>query len=92
MKAILVINMPEKCLECNLAHNGDFYCVATGSSCASNKRCKDCPLKPMPQKRTLPNWLTIGMPKGNEPWFTEGYNKCIDEILGEENETSRTKV
>ena len=24
--------------------------------------------------------------------FAEGYNNCIDEILGEENETSRTKV
>ena len=40
-------------------------------------------LKPMPQKRILPKEMVEGTNYGEEPWFTDGYNACIDEILGE---------
>lgn len=84
MKAILVIDMPNSCYECDYcgyamidSNEKDEY---TYRSCALSQRYlgeieesyKDslCPLKPMPQKKN-----------GAYIWEC-GYNKCIDEILG----------
>lgn len=79
MKAILVIDMPNDCLECDLAHNGEFYCVITNSDCCARSRAKDCPLKPMLQKKEIEWSDSFG--KHN---YKKGFNECIDEILGEE--------
>ena len=75
MKAILVIDMPKSCDECPLVVNDE--CMKE----RKNNKPKACPLRPMPQKR-----------ENNEEWLNEyhrddyadGYNRCIDEIMGEE--------
>ncbi len=75
MKAILVIDVDDEYIykEVSLIKFTDdnaIYC---------NKK-----LKPMPQKRILPHHMVDYTNYGEEPWFTDGFNACIDEILGEE--------
>ena len=41
-------------------------------------RPSDCPLKPMPNKRRLPKSEVDGTNYGEEPWFSDGWNACID--------------
>lgn len=99
MKAMLIIDMPKDCLECNLSHNGDFYCVATGNDCCDKGRSKDCPLKPMPNKKEeisiddtkislkVNNHVVvhnINFEKAILYAKQRGFNACIDELLGEE--------
>lgn len=50
-----------------------------------NNNTKSCPLKPLPQKRILPKEQVEGTNYGEEPWFSDGYNACIDEMLGDQN-------
>lgn len=87
-KAILVIDMPESCIGC------DFnYSVNSESSCKEDMVCMalagkvidgftnkydGCPLKELPKKFIYTDILS--MPTVN---YTDGWNACIDEILGE---------
>ena len=79
MKAILVIDVPNdmnveetKALNVTL-FNGLFV-----------KELKiDCPLKPMPQKRELEESGNSLIDDCKE-YYTDGWNDCIDEILGDE--------
>lgn len=62
MKAILVIDMPKNCTECQLKYldmGDDAYfggsaerCVIDGSEICLSGRYDDCPLKPLPTKIT----------------------------------------
>lgn len=85
-KAILVMDMPESCHKCPL-----FSGVYTDMTCRANgygidypypdKNRQDwCPLKSMPEKdcakTTSYRWR----------WFRQGWNACIDKILGEGND------
>ena len=91
MKAILVIDMPENCIECPLHQR---YC---GAICrALEKEHTDerfyhredwCPLRPMPIKKEA----LMGMGKIN---FGKalGWNDCLDEILGETDENVDLKM
>lgn len=82
-KAILVIDMPKSCEYCVLYSEfiGDKpRCSATYLPTRNNKAKSHCPLKPMPEKVEGSMWNTdIGE-------FYEGYNRCIDEILGGSHE------
>ena len=40
-------------------------------------------LRPLPEKRILPEDEVAGTNHGEEPWFSDGWNACIDEIAGE---------
>ena len=96
MKAILVIDMPERCFNCPLHQTVDgednefmVFCNAehwrepiTHKPIENlGKRPEWCPLKPMPMKKKI----------YQEAWnMTDvvnltniGWNACIDEILGE---------
>lgn len=82
MKAILVVDMPKSCEDCELCRDG-YLCLRLGEVDESVENgIKDlrCPLKPMPSKR---------VPDGKETdqiyGCYVGWNACIDEILGEEN-------
>ena len=82
-KAILVMDMPESCSECNLYKDG--YCQSKLKYTygrIDECRASFCPLREVPQKKD-----TKYSPTRN-PYITEGYNACIDEILkgAEENE------
>lgn len=96
MKSMLVIDMPQKCYECPLMSD-DMYCNAYAYIVKGRKLCVEddvlygernygCPLKPMPEKKILDKQLfMIGNFRLIDARFT-GWNDCIDETLGEENE------
>lgn len=81
MKAVLVIDMPEKCAECKLCKWGGTFegirmniCSWTGKM-GKQEKLDGCPLRPLP-KKLEPN-------TDDEPCLIEGWNACIDEITGE---------
>ena len=92
-KAILLVDMPRVCSECDLfknyyddEHEEWYYACALletkiDSDVAEEKKCDNCPLKPMPE-RTNPlkvdcsNLLAVG--------YMHGRNDLINEIFGEE--------
>ena len=70
-KAILVIDMPEGCTECNCAID---LCHGTIPSQEwYKKRPSWCPLRPMPEQMS---W-------GHATDYIYGWNDCLDEITGE---------
>jgi len=78
-KAMLVMDMPERCLNCNcvghINRNGKFnVCRISGEILKEydyyKQRPNNCPLREVPQK-----FLKTG-----QQWV-EGYNACIDEIM-----------
>ena len=80
MKAILMLKeMPKSCKDCILCTD-NWWCVADDEPTDDKKRPTWCPLKPLPQKKTIDiaKWNDYGSGWDN------GYNACIDEILGEE--------
>ena len=91
-KAILVIDMPSRCLNCNcvgyINHNGKFnVCRISGEILKEDdyykQRPNSCPLREVPQKTDFRKAKTETVLN----WI-EGYNACIDEIMkgSEENE------
>lgn len=98
MKAILVIDMPNNCYDCQYcrfdARKYNFRgCVLADTDVQDGTIdiCKEvhscCPLKPMPQKNEIKNEEEFMNVCG---WMFEvqtgmdiGWNDCIDEILGE---------
>lgn len=92
MKAAYLLEMPNSCYECPLTHSevgyfGDIVdCVCVPLD-RTNIVFMDgmgkpnwCPLIKMPQKRILPEIQTIGTNYGEEPWFSDGWNECLDTI------------
>ena len=74
-KAVLVIDMPENCFNCPFYDNDcPFVYIYPLSG-----RHKDCPLRPLPQKRD--ECYYFGELAKNE--FAVGYNTCLDDITGE---------
>ena len=73
-KAILVMDMPSSCLQCELSTDDDFtcFCVVNSLECSTVSRPTWCPLKELPQKQEdLPTNI-----------YREGWNACIDKIMG----------
>ena len=91
-KAILVIDMPKCCVECNIFNFSEYLC------CGMKVTAKEintipflCPLKEIPQKKTK----LKGRGKDHCEYslleqleYMKGFNDCIDEILGEENDNN----
>jgi len=83
-KAVLVMDMPEKCGKCDLficyrqyaGDPGDCFCGETRQSTQPNDKPLWCPLKPMPEK--MERYLAV-----SDIW-KEGWNACIDAICGKE--------
>lgn len=74
MKAVLVIDVDDKYLGKEISlikftDNNGIYCSEE--------------LKPIPEKRILPEDQTTGTAYGVDPWFSDGWNACLDEITGE---------
>ena len=88
-KAVLVMDMPNSCMGCNFLYcdvesNVDS-CQAREISKPINLEKEDkpdwCPLRPMPDKNEIlhTNQYQFGvLGRG----FSEGWNACIDKILG----------
>lgn len=77
-KAILVIDMPEKCTQCDFCEHQDegwLWCIPCKKSARAFDKPDWCPLQEVPQKKEL--YLSIN----NEKGYCEGYNACINEIM-----------
>lgn len=89
MKGILVINMPTMCSNCILEQNGVInhksysYCGASGITTKHGYLLKDCPLKTLPQKKNKKDIVIKGRTAEILEARFEGWNDCLDEILGE---------
>ena len=86
MKAILVIDIPKGCYDCPCYYEDKGRCQNTWESVEDDfARPSWCPLKPMPTKKTPlfdPDHCEIE----KEIKIVHeiiGYNRCIDEIMGE---------
>ena len=80
-KAILVMDMPERCIDCPCECDG--YCQTEGAVKgiveSVKKKPSWCPLKPMPEKKAVMNHMD------DEVYlFRRGFNACIDAICGKE--------
>ena len=84
MKAILVVDMPERCWDCPYGHDmwqGEYRCLLDGKTkldVPNDERSEECPLKPMPSEKYL-----SPRDEHDDIIFQMGWNGCIDEILGE---------
>ena len=89
-KAILVIDTPNECWECpcfcerirfdgNEWHNG---CNVLKLDVTDFDFYESCPLKSLPEKKKEFEEKI----NHNDDFYEKGWNDCIDEILGEENE------
>lgn len=92
-KAILVIDMPKCCKECDLIiHGTPVFCAIKLKDIKTHDRYVEkpdwCPLRPMPEKQEehpADYYLfgSLGVA------FTQGYNSCISQIGGGTNETDK---
>ena len=81
-KAMLIIDVPTKCAECQLFYNtaGTKMCEAIGRLVeCENKRPEWCPLREVPKKKIKSKADSTSLIRIGE---IKGYNACIDEILG----------
>lgn len=87
-KAVLVMDMPESCFECNF-----LYCDGDTNldSCQAREEARPvdsetykkpdwCPLRELPEK--IPE-LESGYESIDRTLHREGWNDCLDRILGE---------
>lgn len=84
-KAVLVMDMPECCADCELADDdpSGLYCVPADEYYDGKESTEDrasfCPLHELPEKRR-----TVGKESENDKlMMNAGYNACLDEILKE---------
>jgi len=77
-KAILLVNMPDKCKDCEFYH--EFECTGrcrlNSGFTEKDKKPAWCPLVPLPQKKelSLENW--------DYDIRASAWNSCIDTITG----------
>jgi hypothetical protein len=95
MKSVLVINTPKSCYECYLLREGIVdTCLPVdrdihdGSFDEYNGIPSWCPLKPLPKKMPMRDEAEfyLGYMNGKTKYlgFNEGYNACLEDILGGE--------
>ena len=83
-KAVLVIDMPNTCAECKMVYRKRndkrevFRCQISKKNIEINKIDNNCPLKEIPEKEL--DW------NDGEDEYITGWNACLDEILGEDND------
>ena len=79
-KAMLIMDMPSRCAECQLILEDMTSAICFGSDVNTidveweKEKPTWCPLRSVPQKKTELTMFDIGE--------AMGYNACIDEILG----------
>lgn len=85
-KAILVIDEPMCCDDCPLLFENDCGVMQIHMQLEYGELYYPkplwCPLKPIPQKKSI----DYDIDHIEDEFFAYGYNTCVDEILGEENE------
>lgn len=98
MKAVLVIDMPNRCSECPLCSKDENYCGdIVSAECQMqykgyltlNEMEKPtwCPLKLLPRRMSMRDdaEFYLGYMNGKTKYlgFNEGYNACLEDITGD---------
>lgn len=79
-KSILIIPTPRDCEHCDLPFTIDE--ILGRVVCWEDEYGKHCPLRTLPQKQELKKgWLKDG--EEILEAYINGYNSCLEEILGE---------
>ena len=86
-KAVLLMNVTEKCLDCNLCvldMDGSISCYYNKREICSNvgennSRPEWCPLRPLPDRKEITETYKW---EDRLPSFKCGWNWCLDEITG----------
>ena len=84
MKALLLIDMPDKCFKCPVVDMTLHLCHMTGKAIYPELKPDTCPIKPLPQKKKTEYWCSDGKRGRQRRVMADnvGYNRCIDEIVG----------
>ena len=86
-KSILIVDTPNGCYECPLAveTSGSYdACCITGSRIISYDKFTWCPLKQLSEKLDKSGFDgTWSISSYINDAYADGYNDCIDKILGE---------
>lgn len=81
-KAVLVMNMPESCKECDSCIIGSVvFCGINGKRIEQkvmneNEKSEKCPLQDLPERKKENKYHNA-----TEKGYVSGYNSCINEIL-----------
>lgn len=86
-KAVLLMDVPEKCLDCNLSvldMDGSLSCYYNKREICSdvgenNSRPEWCPLKSLPKRKEITETYKW---EDRLPSFKCGWNWCLDEVTG----------
>ena len=86
-KAVLLMDVPEKCLDCNLCvldMDGSISCYYNKREICSNvgennSRPNWCQLRPLPDRKEITETYKW---EDRLPSFKCGWNWCLDEITG----------
>lgn len=87
-KGIIVIDMPENCMECRFRVNKvDIKCGANYGRYTDGKEQVPewCPIKPLPERKVemnYPDFYRLSTKQVIEKSALSGYNKCLDDIMG----------
>lgn len=89
-KGIIVVDMPEDdcrgCIFCwEVKNTGHLECAARSLQDVTDGRPGWCPIKPVSEKGSGINSYvtTTAMGRMYEVGFNEGYDKCMDDIMGD---------
>lgn len=88
-KAVLVMDMPENCADCQLADDdpSGLYCPLADDYYDGTDSTEDkaswCPLRELPEK--IPE-LKHGYESVEKSILRKGWNACLDKILSERKE------
>ena len=86
-KAILVMDMPDKCGECECSYcdyddpHLNLICAVVGDNVSGSDKPDWCPLRPMPEKKPLKGNVS-NIQRMMEEMGAVSWNACIDAIGG----------
>ena len=85
-KSFLIINTPNNCWECPCFMDAGWRCQVRLdiNEEVHDGRPEWCPLKNVPAKKEYS--FNDVLTNSSYLRFADGFNKCIDEMIGEENE------
>lgn len=83
-KAVLIMDMPERCDMCDLRYTlpfGNKVCYIKLKGVTGEKRPDWCPLRELPEKKVADKRLAISpLTEGHLKDFEKGWNACLDAI------------
>ena len=86
-KAILVMDMPDKCGECECSYcdyddpHLNLICAVVGDNVSGSDKPDWCPLRPMPEKKPLKGNVS-NIQRMMEEMGAVSWNACIDAMIG----------